>query len=150
VAPAEGTMQVDFAQLHAISDVCVLVEDLERSARFYVERLGFRPLHRAPGFADFSGAGLTLALWQIDHISQHTGVSAARAPGAHKVVIAVKLPSPADVDQCYAKLSASGVAFEGPPSDYPWNARCCYFAGPDGELWELYGWHAGGGIGKLD
>ena len=52
---------MEFAQRHAISDVCILVEDLERSVRFYVDRLGFRPLHRAPGFADFAGAGLTLA-----------------------------------------------------------------------------------------
>jgi catechol 2,3-dioxygenase-like lactoylglutathione lyase family enzyme len=140
---------VDFAQRHAISDVCVLVEDLDRSVAFYVEKLGFRPLHRAPGFADFSGAGLTLALWQIDHIAGHTGISAARAPGVHKLVIAVKLPSAADIDECFAELTAKGVAFAAPPADYPWNARCCYFAGPDGEVWELYGWHAGGGIGKV-
>lgn len=141
---------MEFAQRHAISDVCVLVEDLERSVRFYVERLGFRPLHRAPGFADFSGAGLTLALWQIDHISNHTGIARTLAPGVHKVAIAVKLPSPADVDACYAELCAKGVVFQGPPADYPWNARCCYFAGPDGEIWELYGWYAGGGIGLVD
>jgi catechol 2,3-dioxygenase-like lactoylglutathione lyase family enzyme len=143
-------MPMEFAQRHAISDVCILVEDLERSVRFYVDRLGFRPLHRAPGFADFAGAGLTLALWQIDHIAEHTGVSPARAAaGVHKVVVAVKLPTPADVDACYAELTAKGVAFHGPPADYPWNARCCYFAGPDSELWELYGWHQGGGIGEI-
>lgn len=133
-----------------MSDVCILVEDLERSERFYVERLGFRPLHRAPGFADFAGAGLTLALWQIDHISDHTGIARTRAPGVHKVAIAVKLPTPQDVDACYAELSAKGVVFQGAPADYPWNARCCYFAGPDGEIWELYGWYDGGGIGLLD
>jgi catechol 2,3-dioxygenase-like lactoylglutathione lyase family enzyme len=141
---------MEFAQRHAISDVCILVEDLERSARFYEDRLGFRPLHRAPGFADFSGAGLTLALWQIDHIADHTGIARARAHGVHKAVIAVKLPTPDDVDSCYAELVAKGVAFTGPPKNYPWNARCCYFAGPDGEVWELYGWHDGGGIGKLE
>ncbi|HEY0911842.1 MAG TPA: VOC family protein, partial [Bradyrhizobium sp.] len=124
-------------------------ESLETSVRFYVDRLGFRPLHRATGFADFTGAGLTLALWQIDHISTNTGVSAARAPGVHKQVIAVRLPSPADVDASYAELMQKGVVFQGPPADFPWNARCCYFAGPDGELWELYGWHQGGGIGKV-
>ncbi len=138
-----------FAQRHAISDVCVLVEDVERSARFYTDRLGFRPLHRAPGFADFAGAGLTLALWEIGHISEHTGVAATRAPGAHKLVIAVKLPAPEDVDACHAELSANGVAFQGPPADYPWNARACYFAGPDAELWELYAWLPGGAIGTV-
>lgn len=138
-----------FAQRHAISDVCVLVEDLEKSIAFYRDRLGFELKHHTPFFADFTGAGLTLALWQIDHISERTGVAATRGPGAHKVCIAVHLPSPDDVDACYAELSENGVAFQGPPADYEWNARCCYFSGPDDELWELYGWFEGGGIGAV-
>jgi len=142
-------MPKGFAQRHAISDVCILVADVERSVRFYTEKLGFTLLHRAPGFADFSGAGLTLALWEIDHIAANSGVSAARAPDVHKVVVAVKLSSPAEVDACHAELSAAGVPFQGPPADYPWNARACYFAGPDAELWELYAWHPGGAVGQL-
>ena len=138
-----------FAQRHAISDVCVLVEDVGRSVRFYVDRLGFQLLHRAPGFADFAGAGLTLAVWQIDHIGAHTGVATMRAPGAHRLVVAVQLATPAEVDACHAELTASGVVFQGPPADYPWNARACYFAGPDAELWELYAWHPGGAIGQV-
>jgi uncharacterized protein len=141
---------VGFAQRHAISDVCVLCEDVERSIRFYRDRLGFKLRHRAEGFADFSGAGLTLALWEIDHISRHTGVAATRGAGAHKACIAVKLPAPAEVDACYDELTASGVAFQGPPADYPWNARCCYFSGPDDELWELYAWLDGGPVGAVD
>ena len=140
---------MEFAQRHAISDVCVLVEDIERSIQFYSERLGFKLKHRAEGFADFSGAGLTLALWETDHISRHTGISNKRGPGAHKACIAVHLPTPADVDACHAELSAKGVVFSGPPADYPWNARCCYFAGPDDELWELYAWHQGGAVGAV-
>ncbi len=135
---------VKFAQAHPISDVCILVEDLERSIRFYVDQVGFALRRRAPGFADFHGAGLTLALWEIDHISANTGVSDRRGPGAHKVCVAVALPSPAAVDECYAELSGYGVTFQGPPADYSWNARCCYFAGPDDELWELYAWLTGG------
>ncbi|MBV9221633.1 MAG: VOC family protein [Methylobacteriaceae bacterium] len=138
-----------FAQRHAISDVCVLVEDVERSIRFYRDRLGFHLAHRAEGFADFSGAGLTLALWEIDHIGAHTGVSDRRGPGAHKVCIAVQLPTPQDVDDGYRELVAKGVSFQGPPADYPWNARCCYFAGPDDELWELYAWRPGGPVGAI-
>lgn len=140
---------MEFAQRHAISDVCILVEDVERSIRFYADRLGFKLKHRAEGFADFSGAGLTLALWEIDHISRHTGVRATRGPGAHKVCVAVKLPTPGDVDECYAELTGKGVVFYSPPADYPWNARCCYFSGPDDELWELYGWNEGGPAGAV-
>jgi uncharacterized protein len=140
---------MDFAQRHAISDVCILCADLERSISFYVEKLGFKRAHRAEGFADFSSAGLTLALWQIDHISQHTGISNVRAAGPHKACIAVKLPSPEAVDASYRELSAKGVSFQSPPADYPWNAYCCYFTGPDDEVWELYAWRDGGAPGKI-
>ena len=139
-----------FAQRHAISDVCVLCEDVERSVAFYRDKLGFTLLHRAEGFADFTGAGLTLALWEIDHISAHTGIANTRGPGAHKVCIAVKLPSPAEVDACYAELSEKGVPFSGPPADYVWNAHACYFTGPDDELWELYAWRDGGAVGAVN
>jgi uncharacterized protein len=118
---------------------------------FYVKSLGFKPRRRAPGFADFKGAGVTLALWEIDHIAQNTGVSGLKAPhGVHKACAAIELSSPAAVDAAYAELAAAGVTFHGPPQDYSWNARCCYFADPDDNLWELYAWAEGGPVGDLD
>lgn len=55
---------MEFAERHAITDVCLLVRDLERSMRFYMDRLGFQLRHRAEGFADFTGAGVTLERFQ--------------------------------------------------------------------------------------
>ena len=140
-----------FAQMHKITDVCVLVADVERSIRFYVDRLGFRLLHRAEGFADFKSAGITLAAWEIAHMAHHTGVSAKRAsPGIHKACVAVQLETPAAVDATHAELVEAGIAFTRAPADYPWNARCCYFADPDDNLWELYAWLAGGPVGTMN
>jgi uncharacterized protein len=141
---------MSFAQRHAISDVCILCTDIERSIRFYVDKLGFHLDHRAEGFADFSGAGLTLALWSIDHISRHVGIANLRGAGAHKACIAVKLPSPAELDAAYGELSANGLTFVAPPKEYAWNAYCCYFSGPDDEVWELYAWREGGAPGKVE
>lgn len=139
---------MDFAQRHAITDVCILVRDIEASIAFYTGRLGFVPKHRAPGFADFTGAGLTLALWERRHIGEHAGVpTTPDAPAS--VAIAVKLDSAEILDDAHAELSAKGVAFVAPPADYPWNARCAYFTGPDGEVWELYAWLPGGAPGKV-
>ena len=139
-----------FAQTHAITDLCFLVEDCERSIAFYVGKLGFRLRRRAPGFADFTGAGVTLALWEIDHIAAATGLSSRRGGAdVHKACAAVELATPADVDAVYDELRAAGVAFRGPPADYVWNARCCYFADPDDNLWELYAWRDGGPVGDL-
>jgi uncharacterized protein len=137
-----------FAQRHAITDTCVLVRDLEASIAFYRDKLGFALLHRAPGFADFTGVGHTLALWERAHIVANTGVPVDLDASAG-LVIAVKLPDAASLDAVYTELCAKGVAFIRPPANYPWNARCVYFAGPDGELWELYVWLAGGAPGKI-
>jgi catechol 2,3-dioxygenase-like lactoylglutathione lyase family enzyme len=139
---------MSFAQIHAISDVCVLCSDVETSTRFYADKLGFALLHRAPGFADFSGAGLTLALWERGHIHENTGV--ARADSSTGMCVAVKLPDPATLDTIYAELLTKGVPFVGPPADYPWNAYAAYFTGPDGEVWEIYTWRQGGAIGAVD
>jgi catechol 2,3-dioxygenase-like lactoylglutathione lyase family enzyme len=139
---------MEFAHRHPISDTCILVRDLEASIAFYRERLGFTLKHRAPGFADFTGAGHTLALWERRHIAEHTGVAVDLHASA-SLTVAVKMPDAATLDAAYAELSAKGVAFVRPPADYPWNARCVCFAGPDGEVWELYAWLPGGAPGAV-
>lgn len=139
---------MDFAQRHPITDVCILVADIEASIAFYRDRLGFRLAHRAEGFADFEGAGMTLALWSREHINRHTGV-AAPAAGTASVLIAVKLETPEALDATYGELVEKDVAFVRPPADYAWNARAAYFKGPDGEVWELYAWLPGGAPGAV-
>jgi catechol 2,3-dioxygenase-like lactoylglutathione lyase family enzyme len=138
-----------FAQEYAITDICLLVKDTQRSIKFYVDKLGFEISRRAEGFVEFSGAGLTLACWEIDHLSDNTGVSNAKAEGPHKACIAVRVPSPEAVDASYAALKDRGVAFYGEPADYVWNARGAYFTGPDDELWEIYAWKDGGSMGDF-
>lgn len=131
--------------LRAITDVCILVEDIERTIEFYEGKLGFRLRRKADGFADFHGDTVAVAAWQIDHIHEHTGVSGRRAPvGAHKACIAVNLPTKQILDDIYKELSAKGVPFQAPPRDYMWNAYCAYFTDPDDTLWELYVWGEGG------
>ena len=50
-------------------------------------------------------------MWEIEHISAHTGVSARRGPGAHKACIAVDLRKPELVDflLCRARGEGGGV-----------------------------------------
>lgn len=134
-----------FAQQHAITDICLLVESVERSIEFYVGRLGFKLRRRAEGFADFSGAGLTLAVWERAHMSRHTGVpNRPSQAGVRNAVIAVEVAPASRIDEIHQELSAAGVAFERPPADYPWNARAAYFVDPDETLWEIYAWRDGG------
>lgn len=134
-----------FSSAMKITDVCVLVETLDRAVDFYVNCLGFKLRRRAEGFADFHSEHITLAAWQIDHIHAFCGVSNVRAPvGAHKACIAVRLETPAEIDGMYKNLTSMGVTFVSAPQDYKWNARCAYFTDPDDNVWEIYAWHEGG------
>ena len=144
------TRNLEFAQRHAISDVCVLVEDIERSIAFLfraarlqaqASRRGLRRFHRRRADAG--------ALGDRPHQPPHRHLEQARPrrpQGLHCRPAADagrcrRLPRGAEL----RKASSSS----GPPADYPWNARCCYFAGPDDELWELYAWRQGGAVGAV-
>jgi catechol 2,3-dioxygenase-like lactoylglutathione lyase family enzyme len=132
------------AALKRITDICLLVDNIENTVAFYTEKLGLTLRRRAEGFADFEMEGLTLAAWEIGHISHHTGVPDRPGRAGHKVCIAIELPSPAALDLLHQELIAKGVAFQAPPANQIWNARCAYFYDPDGTVWELYAWLDGG------
>ena len=108
--------------LKKITDICLLVEDIERTVAFYTDKLDLTLRRRAEGFADFDMPGVILAAWEIGHLSENTGVR--DRPGRAGL--------------------AKDVPFQGPPEDYVWNARCAYFYDPDGTVWELYAWLDGG------
>ena len=135
--------------MRPITDVCVLTQDLERAVAFYTGPMGLTLDHRMEGFADFRGMGIALAVWEAGHLRANTGIDASTGGHGATVMIAVRLASPDEVDARYQELERAGVRFQAPPKDYPWNARCAYFTGPDNELWELYAWYAGGEPGAL-
>ena len=133
-----------------ITDFCFLVENVEASAQFYRDKLGFQLRTRAEGFADFVTERVALALWEIEHIAAAIGISNNRSgPGVHKAVAAIEVESPDEVDSLYEQFLARGVVFIAPPANYAWQARCVYFADPDEHLWEIYSWLGSGRFGEI-
>ncbi len=130
-------------KIRAIKDICILVEDVDRTIDFYTNKLGFKVRRRAQSFVDFHAPGVILAAWELDHINHYTGVNNARAPqGVNKACIAVELSSDKELDDMYLELKNRGVEFLSPPKKYPaWQAYCVYFHDPDDTLWELYYWY---------
>lgn len=133
-----------------ITDICLVTRDMDAAVDFYTEKLGYRLASRMPGFADFAGPGVILALWDAAKIRETTGVPAdLEGNGGHQVMVAVELPTPSEIDQMYQTLLARGVEFYAEPKDYPWNARCIYLPGPCGEFWEFFAWLEGGKPGQV-
>jgi catechol 2,3-dioxygenase-like lactoylglutathione lyase family enzyme len=138
--PACEDRMTDFSELHAISDICLLVQDLDRSIAFYTEKLGFTVRRRTEGFAAFDSRGVSLVVWQVGHVpdvKRPNGPPILPRPD-HRACVSIKLPDAEAVDRWHNTLSESGLAFQRMPADYPWGARSCYFTDPDNILWELY------------
>jgi uncharacterized protein len=128
-----------------ISDVCFLVQDLEAAIAFYRDRVGFKLRRLAPGFADFFTAGVTLALWQVDHMQTHLQLAPRpRSRAGWRTMAAIRVESNDQVKAMHQDLSARGVPFIAGPQSYPWNAYACYFTDPEDNLWEIYTWQEGG------
>jgi catechol 2,3-dioxygenase-like lactoylglutathione lyase family enzyme len=129
----------------SISDICFLVEDLDRAIAFYRDQVGFKLRRVAPGFADFFTAGVTLALWQVGHMQSHLRLPpGVAARGGWRTMAAIQVESGDRVRAMHQELSARGVPFVVEPQAYPWNAYACYFTDPEDNLWEIYTWLEGG------
>ena len=122
-----------------ISDNCLLVTDMARSATFYHDVLGLAFKRLNTGFAEFSTHGAIVALWQRNYIANNLSLPEARG-GGMGMMLAVRMEAAADVDREYERLSKAGIRFIGPPAEYAWNAYAAYFFDPDGPLWEIYSW----------
>jgi uncharacterized protein len=127
-----------------ITDVCLLVDDLQRAIAFYRDQVGFRLRRLAPGFADFSSAGVTLALWQVDHMREHVKLPHRPGSGGWRTMAAVQVRDSRRVEELHRELLQRGVPFVAAPAAYPWNAYACYFTDPENNLWEIYTWLEGG------
>jgi uncharacterized protein len=133
------------AERSSISDFCLLVQDLDRAVQFYRDLVGFRLRRLAPGFADFFTSGVTLALWQVDHMQTHLNLPPGQAQrGGWRTMAAIQVESRDSVHSMHRELSAQGVPFLVAPQAYPWNAYACYFTDPEDNLWEIYTWQEGG------
>ncbi len=130
---------MDFDQLHAISDICLLVQDLDRSIAFYTEKLGFTVTRRTEGFAAFNSRSVCLVVWQSSHVpDEPRPLMHSMSRTDHRACVSIRLDTAEDVDRWHEKLSALDVPFQRLPANYPWGARSCYFTDPDNVLWELY------------
>jgi lactoylglutathione lyase len=136
-------------QLTKLNDICLFVEDLATCEAFYVEKLGFRVRRIQPGYREFVFQNTSVTMWE------KPGVFAALpeevlGPVGHHFMLAVRLPSYADVDTLWAELMEKEVPTISPPTSYPWGARAAYFKDPEGNIWEIFSWEEGEGPGLVD
>ncbi len=141
-------------KLTKVNDICLFVTDFENSLKFYTEKFGFRVKRLQPdaehaNYAEFEFQGTSVTLWAKSGVET---VMDARFLGGtgHRFMIAVKVPSLADVDAIHAELTGRGVACAMPPTTYPFGSRAAYYQDYEENIWEVFAWEEGNGPGLLD
>ena len=119
----------------------LLVGDMDCMVRFYRDILGFSTQWDGGNFAEFETASgaLSLFMYSREQFVKAIGESYVPPKGINQTFeIAFWLPSFADVDAEYERLSKFGVRFPtGEPITYPFGIRNFYVADPEGNLLEI-------------
>lgn len=124
-----------------LQHVTLVVADLERSRRFYVEKLGLVEVPRPASFA-FGGAWFAVGAQEIHLIVasestatagwEHPGQSAQTGSAPH---IAFEVD---DLDAEIARLESAGIAIVGGPRNRGDDVIQLYVLDPDDHLVELF------------
>ena len=119
----------------------LLVGSMDNMVRFYRDILGFQTQWSGGPFAELETASgaLSLFLYGREEFVKVIGEDYVPPKGINQTFeIALWLPSFADVDAEYERLSKLGLRFPtGEPITYPFGIRSFYVADPEGNLLEI-------------
>lgn len=120
---------------------CILACDMDTMVRFYRDTLGLQTEWGGGNFTEFSTASGALSFWLYSRkeFVKAFGEKYVPPKGINQTFeIALWLPSYADVDAEYERLSKLGLSFPaGAPVTYPFGIRNFYVADPEGNLIEI-------------
>jgi len=120
---------------------CLLAENMDTMVRFYRDTLGFHTEWNGGDFAEFETASgqLSLFLYSRKAFVQAIGEEYVSPRGINQTFeIALWLPSYADVDAEYERLSKLCVQFPtGEPTTFSFGIRNFYVVDPEGNLLEI-------------
>lgn len=119
----------------------LLVGDMDTMVQFYRDTLGFETDWDGDVFAQFKTGSGDLALFMYSRKEFVKAINEVYVPskGTNQTFeLAMWLPSFADVDAEYARLSKLDLHFPtGEPITYPFGIRNFYVADPEGNLIEI-------------
>jgi catechol 2,3-dioxygenase-like lactoylglutathione lyase family enzyme len=117
----------------------LVVRDMARSLAFY-RRLGLALPPEADRESHVEAAlpgGLRLA-WDTIEMIRSFDPDWAPPSGGHRMALAFRLDSPADVDRAYDELVSLGHEGHKPPWDAFWGMRYAVVHDPDGNAVDLF------------
>ncbi|MGH8986018.1 MAG: VOC family protein [Acidimicrobiia bacterium] len=122
-----------------LDQIGIVVDDMARSLAFY-RQLGFDlppEADRQPHVDAALPGGLRLA-WDTVETIRSFDPDWQPASGGHRVGLAFRFDSPADVDSAYEELVALGYSGHKAPWDAFWGQRYASIEDPDGTVIDLF------------
>jgi lactoylglutathione lyase len=111
---------------------CLLVEDFDKSIKFYRDILGLEVNSQDGKFADFKLEGTSLAIFQkSDAVAMFPKEYMGKGGG---IVLAFQVE---DVAETCKLLETKGVKIIEGPKTTSWGQTVTYFLDPDANIWEV-------------
>lgn len=121
-----------------ISIATIGAHDLPALRAFY-NALGWKesPISQ-DSFVAFETGGGVLTLYGLDHLAEEAHVPPpVKRESFRGITLAVNVEHREDVDAALSTAREAGAQILREPSDADWGGRSCYFADPEGNVWEI-------------
>ena len=127
--------------MNKITCICLGVRDMERSVRFYRDRLGFRTdcVEDSPRVCFFDTPGTKFELYPLDLLAEDicSDGPPVVAEGFGGITLTYNVATRQEVDEVIELVRASGGTVVKEPQEVFWGGYHAYFADPDGYYWEV-------------
>jgi uncharacterized protein len=126
-----------------ISIVTLGVKDLTTSKRFYMDGLGWKPVHEDQEIIFFQTGGMVFALFLRDKLAADLQTDPATF-GRAAMALAYNVRTKSEVEPLIKRAAAAGAAILKPAREATWGGYSGYFSDPDGFAWEVAwnpAWH---------
>ncbi|WP_434400979.1 VOC family protein [Planococcus sp. 11815] len=126
--------------MNRINLICLGVQDMERSVKFYRDELGFQTDEKSdkPDIIFFNTSGTKLELYPLEELAKD--IDAENPPvktGFSGITLAYNAKSREEVDQVMELARKAGAVIVKQPVDVFWGGYSGYFQDPDGYYWEV-------------
>lgn len=122
---------------HRVTLITLGVSDLQRSARFYLDGLGWKATEDSSEHIIFIQMnGFLLSLYPHNKLAADATVLEDRS-SFRGFTLAYNVSNPSQVDQILATAQKAGAKLTKPAQKASWGGYSGYFSDPDGFLWEV-------------
>lgn len=113
------------------------VRDFEKSKKFYVEVLGWKPSGASQeDVAFFQAGGIVLSIYPREKLADDA-MTSPEGSGFSGITLAYNAQSESEVDEIIGDLKSKGVKIVKEPQKVFWGGYSGYFADPDDYRWEV-------------